>query len=250
MMKAVPKCPAGPPGSALWCDHPGQGHREHASAGIVTRALQALTRLCIAANTTIVLIGHNNRAGDFSGSSAWENSARSRIHVKIEKDEETKRESILLAKPKANYAEREDGVMIEWHKGAFRFSDQRFETYGDQLERQMRDRQIDVAFLAGLDKLVERQITTSGSKQAQNYAPKVIVMHAVNGEFTVHELEAAMRRLLAEGRIIGDAQLWLKGNRHWACGLGRKPPADDAPADDAPAADAPADDAQPTGSPA
>ena len=33
MMTAVPKCPAGPPGSALWCDHPGQGHREHASAG-------------------------------------------------------------------------------------------------------------------------------------------------------------------------------------------------------------------------
>jgi hypothetical protein len=84
---------------------------------LVTRCLQALTNLCLEADTTILLLGHNNREGDYSGSSAWENRARSRIHMKREKDEDGT-ESIRLARPKANYAALEEGVTLEWHNGA------------------------------------------------------------------------------------------------------------------------------------
>jgi hypothetical protein len=81
-----------------------------------------------------VLIGHNNRGGDFSGSTAWENRARSRIHMKRDRNEEGA-ETIRLARPKANYADREEGVALEWHHGAYRCTDHRFETFGNRLDR-------------------------------------------------------------------------------------------------------------------
>jgi RecA-family ATPase len=54
--------------------------------GLVTRCIQALNRLCLETGTTVLLIGHNSRTGDFSGSTAWENRVRARLHMKREKD--------------------------------------------------------------------------------------------------------------------------------------------------------------------
>jgi RecA-family ATPase len=189
---------------------------------LVTRCMQALTRICIEAPTTIVLLGHNNRAqGDFSGSSAWENRARSRIHMKRDKDEDGA-ETIKLARPKANYANIEEGVAIEWHHGAYRCADARFETYGDRLDRECRERQVDEAFLDALDQLSERRLATSASKQAPNFAPRFMVQNGVANGCSALELERAMRRLFRDGRIIADAKLWQKPNRHFASGLARK----------------------------
>ena len=188
---------------------------------LVTRCIQALTRICREAGCAIVMIGHNNRDGDFSGSTAWENRVRSRIHMKRDKDEDGS-ETIKLCRPKANYAAREDGVALEWHNGAYRCTDHRFETYGDRLDREMRERQIDQAFLDGLDKLTERRLATSPHKQAGSYAPKVMVQNGVANGFTEHELELAMRRLFKDDRIVADAQLWQKPNRHFASGLARR----------------------------
>lgn len=188
---------------------------------LVTRCLQALTRLCLDARTTVLLIGHNNRTGDYSGSSAWENRARSRLHMKREKDADGT-EAIKLCRPKANYAELEEGVALEWHQGAYRFTDARFETFGDRLDRECREREIDQAFLAGLDKLTERRLTTSASKQAPNFAPRFMVQNDVSDGFSAPELERAMRRLFQDDRIVADAQLWQKPNRHFASGLARK----------------------------
>ena len=91
---------------------------------LVTRCFQALNGLCIETGTTIAVLGHNNRGGDFSGSSAWENRARSRIHMKREQDEDGN-ETIRLCRPKANYAALEDGVTLDWHQGAYLCTDHR-----------------------------------------------------------------------------------------------------------------------------
>jgi len=165
---------------------------------LVTRCLQALTNLCLEADTTILLLGHNNREGDYSGSSAWENRARSRIHMKREKDEDGT-ESIRLARPKANYAALEEGVTLEWHNGAYRCTDHRFETYGDRLDRECREREIDQVFLAALDRLTEQRLTTSASKNSSNYAPKVMAANDGAGGFAQRDLEKAMNRLFAKG---------------------------------------------------
>ena len=189
---------------------------------LVTRCLQSLTRVCIDLQTTIVLIGHNNREGDFSGTTAWENRARSRVHMKRTKREDGS-ETIELARPKANYAELETGVAVEWHQGAYRCTDVRFETMGDRLDRQCREREIDQAFLGGLDQLTEQRLTTSAAKNAPNYAPRLMTQNGLANGFSARELEQAMRRGFKDGWLIGDAQLWKKGNRHFASGLARKP---------------------------
>jgi RecA-family ATPase len=188
---------------------------------LVTRCIQALNRLCIETGTTIILIGHNNRDGEFSGSTAWENRVRSRIHMKREKDEDGG-EAIKLCRPKANYAATEDGVTLEWHQGAYRCTDHRFETYGDRLEREMKEREIDQAFLAGLDQLTGQRRATSASKQASNFAPKIMAAEGMVNGYTRRDLERAMSRLFNAGEIVADAPLWQKPNRHWATGLGRK----------------------------
>jgi RecA-family ATPase len=186
---------------------------------LVTRCMQALTKLCIDLETSIILIGHNNRDGDYSGSSAWENRARSRLHMKRDKNPDGT-DTIKLCRPKANYAGVEAGVALEWHQGAYRCTDQRFETFSDRLEREMREGKVDQAFLDGLDKLADQRRATSISKSAANYAPKLIA--EIFPEFSKPDLERAMSRLFEQNRIQGDVRLWQRGNRAWVSGLGRK----------------------------
>jgi RecA-family ATPase len=143
------------------------------------------------------------------------------MHLKREKLEDGS-EQTTLVRPKANYAALEEGVALEWHQGAYRCTDSRFETYGDRLDRECREREIDQAFLTALDKLTERRLATSPHKQAPNYAPKLMAQNGVADGLTVRDLERAMRRCFQDDRIIADAQLWQKPNRHFASGLARK----------------------------
>ena len=189
---------------------------------LVTRCLQALNSVCIETGTTIIVIGHNNRAGDFSGSSAWENRVRSRLHMTRDKDEEGN-ETIKLCRPKANYAGIEEGVAIEWHQGAYRCTDHRFETYGDRIDRQCREREVDQAFLTALDKLTEQHRAVSDSNRAGNYAPRVMAEAGLVNGYSKRDLEKSMTRLFNEERIIANAKLpWCKSDRHAATGLARK----------------------------
>jgi RecA-family ATPase len=189
---------------------------------LVTRCLQSLTQVCLDGSLAIVLIGHNNREGDFSGTTAWENRSRSRAHMRRVKEEDGS-ETIQLARPKANYAELESGVALEWHQGAYRCTDVRFETMGDRLDRQCREREIDQAFLAALDQLTKQRRATSAAKTAPNYAPRMMTQNGLAQNFSTRELEQAMRRGFQDDWLIADAHLWQKGNRHYASGLARKP---------------------------
>ena len=189
---------------------------------LVTRCLQTLNGLCIEVDTTIVLLGHNNRTGDYSGTSGWENRVRSRLHMKRDSDEDGN-ETIKLCRPKANYAALEEGVTLDWHEGAYRCTDHRYETHGDRLERKMRERQIDQAFLVALDKLTGQQRSTSHSQQARNYAPRLMVENGLANGFSRSDFEKAMHRLFSDDLIIADGALpWVKANRQFARGITRK----------------------------
>lgn len=192
-----------------------------ANRPLVTRCIQVLTKLCYEFETTIILLSHNNRTGDYSGSSAWENRCRSRIHMK--REEENGADTTKLLRPKANYAELENGVKIEWHKGAYRCTDPRFETQTERLERKLKEGAIDQAFLDALDRLTQQQRAVSDSKNAGSYAPKVIA-EANLAEYTKDQLEQAMNRLFAAERIVAKAVLpWTRDrDRHQARGIARK----------------------------
>jgi RecA-family ATPase len=214
------------------------------SRPLVTRCLQMLNRLCLEFSTTIQLLGHNNRQGDYSGSSAWENRVRSRMHLKRESIDGGER--TIIARPKANYAALEEGIELRWCEGAFQCVDQRCEDYGAQLDRQMREGAAEQAFLNALDQLTKQQRPMSASPKAGgSYAPTMIIkarlnagpaprgnLDEVNGNsapFSKRELEEAMERLFKAGKIRADQQLWKKPDRHWAVGIARTAPPERAP---------------------
>jgi RecA-family ATPase len=188
---------------------------------LVTRCIQELTKPAIKYNTAIILIGHDNRQGDYSGSSAWENRSRSRLHMKIARDKDGGEDGIRLARPKANYAARDDGLPLEWREGAFHCTAEAHETPEARLERKMREGAADQAFLDALDRLTAQRRHTSAGKSAQNYAPKLMVEAGVSGDYSKAELERAMQRLFAAGRILASQVLWQRDNRHRVQGIAR-----------------------------
>ncbi len=189
---------------------------------LVTRCLQMLTSLCHEFDATVLLLGHNNRDGDFSGTSAWENRCRSRVHMKRKKAEDGT-ETISLCRPRANYAALESGVAIEWRHGAYYCTDQRFETGAERLERELKEGAIDRAFLDALDALTAQHRGVSHSKQASTYAPKVMTETGQVDGCTKEQLQKAMQRLFKAERIVASAPLpWQTSDRHSAVGLARK----------------------------
>ena len=125
-------------------------------------------------------------------------------------------------RPKANYAGQEDGVELEWNAGAYRCVDSRFETESDRVDRQQHEAQANQVFLATLDSLTEQRRATSASKQATNYAPRLMTDSGLVVGFNKNDLERAMQRLFKIGVIIADAELWRRKNRHSQTGIGRK----------------------------
>ena len=66
----------------------------------VTRCVGLLNAICEDFDTTAVLVAHDNKSGDYSGSTAWENCCRSRLHLTRDDDDG----AIIMAMPKANYS--------------------------------------------------------------------------------------------------------------------------------------------------
>ncbi len=82
--------------------------------------------------------------------------------------------------------------------------------------------QANQVFLATLDSLTEQRRATSASKQATNYAPRLMTDSGLVVGFNKNDLERAMQRLFKIGVIIADAELWRRKNRHCQTGIGRK----------------------------
>jgi RecA-family ATPase len=189
---------------------------------LVTRCIQELTNPAMKYNTAIILIGHNNREGDYSGSSAWENRSRSRLHMKRTKEKDGAEDDVIrLARPKANYADRDEGVPLEWRDGALYCAATEHETLETRVARQSREREAERQFLHALDRLAEQQRHTSATKTASNYAPRVIERAGFDGGFTTRDLERAMERLFGEGWIKAGVELWTTPCRHKVVGIGR-----------------------------
>ena len=101
------------------------------------------------------------------------------------------------------------------------FTDPRVESFGDQLERKMRERAADAALLAALDQLTGQRRTTSASPSARNYAPKLMTREGLVNGCAERDLARAMTRL-KDGQIAADMALWQRPNRHAATGIARK----------------------------
>jgi RecA-family ATPase len=168
----------------------------------VTRCVGLLRSLCYHFNTTVLLLCHNNKVGDFSGSTAWENAARARLALARNEGGET----VTLSRPKANYAGNGD-ITIRWERGSFRCEDEHGMTDAERLDAKIAQREHADVFLQALDTLNAQGRNVSHSPNARNYAPKVMAEHRLCGTLTKQQIKGAMELLFSECRIVANAEV-------------------------------------------
>jgi RecA-family ATPase len=168
--------------------------------GQVRAFVSMLRALAIASSSAVVLLSHPSVAGmqtgtGSSGSTAWNNSVRSRLYLTKPTGADTHPDLRILSLMKANYGGTGDGIRLRWSEGAFIEDD-------GQANEQLKivTTRHDAMFLKLLS-----AINRTGRRVAQtkgvNYAPKILVDEPDALLVTVSDLEKAMARLLKAGTI-------------------------------------------------
>ncbi|RAZ86502.1 hypothetical protein DDV93_08875 [Cereibacter johrii] len=161
-----------------------------------------LRRLAIEHNCAVVLLSHPSVAGmssgsGLSGSTAWNNSVRSRIYlerVKDERDGEPDPNVRRLSSKKANYGPVGIEIAIRWQGGVFVSAGTREEVMAGQDEKARR------VFLRLLEEHEANGIPVNPSSGA-NYAPKVFSDHPGAEGVSKRAFASIMARLLSE-RVV------------------------------------------------
>lgn len=176
----------------------------------VRQFISALNRLALEINGAVMLLAHPSQSGRSTGSgdggsTAWNNSVRSRLYLQRPVEEGSTTpvdpDARLLSRLKANYARTGDKVNLRWKNGAFEgdgapLADERQGGGVDRLYRAQK------AFIDGLRELTSKGMRGNSYKGQATYLPKQIKSFtAAADDFSVDELERAMSFLMREGRI-------------------------------------------------
>jgi RecA-family ATPase len=163
----------------------------------------ALTSLAQDINGAVLLNAHPSLSGigsgDLrSGSTAWNNSCRSRWALTRPTDEAGKPDlrssDRILTRQKANAASTGDTVDMRWERGVF------VPPTGAVADGSRKDH-AEAAFLAGFRAKRSADLHVSESSKAGNYAPTVLVNTRECRDFKKGELIEAMRNMLKRGDI-------------------------------------------------
>jgi DNA repair protein RadA/Sms len=167
----------------------------------------------------VLLLGHPGKAegSEYSGSTAWNGSVRSRLLLKADAADSTK---LRFARPKANYTDKDD-MLLQWSSdGVLQPAGKEHMSERDRREADLRAEEAKDVFLRALHELTRLKITTSHSvNAARHYAPKMILGNKLAGGFAEAELRDAMNDLIRCGRLVTEAQLFQRPNRTWKTGL-------------------------------
>lgn len=145
------------------------------------------------------LAGMANGSGS-SGSTAWNNSVRSRLYFRKPKADDgdpLDPDLRVLSMPKANYGPEMPEIRLKRGAGAFRLAEGESTTPIDKAAAQ---RKTDALFLQMLA-AYEAQLRHVSDKPGANYAPTVFARDAAAKGTNRRALEGAMNRLFAAGRI-------------------------------------------------
>jgi len=132
-----------------------------------------LMGLCKKHNCTILLCAHPSVAGKegtgYSGSTAWNNSVRSRLLLKHVPESPNLR---VLSKEKSNYSGIGNTINLQYNNGVFECYDNASSRFGDSPDHVQREANLKALIVENVQKYNDSEIRMSLSKNATNYAPK------------------------------------------------------------------------------
>jgi hypothetical protein len=177
----------------------------------VSASINLLRSLCTLYGCTVILLSHPSMAGrregtGESGSTAWNNSVRSRLYLRSPKREDDGAPRDVDARQlevmKSNYGKSGEVINLRYSKedGIFILDSGAAKRATDQPTPEACD-----AFLKILWKVqAEGGKELSDKARAQNFAPKILAAHSFNKanyNFSVWDFTGAMRVLIEEDKI-------------------------------------------------
>ncbi len=168
--------------------------------GQVRQFIAMLRKLAMEIDAAIILLSHPSVSGmqsgtGSSGSTAWNNSVRSRLYLTRPDGKDNDPDLRILTTMKANYGKTGAETRMRWHDGVFVIDDGKPSPAAGLLNRQA-----EKTFVAVLSKL-NRQGQRLSPNPSATYAPKVIAAHPDGKGTSKKELAAAQQRLLDAGTI-------------------------------------------------
>lgn len=162
--------------------------------------------LCAAYDLTVLILGHPSVAGmssgsGTSGSSAWNNSVRSRLSFDREKASGGGNSDFrVLRSKKANYGPAGTEIRMRWQGGTF----VEIETkHADRMSQVFAEDAADQKFLELIDWFSAAGRIVS-NLAGRNYAPSLFATDPACGGITMQGFKAAMDRLFRSGKLRAD----------------------------------------------
>ena len=167
--------------------------------------INALHAVAIETGAAVLLLAHPSLAGinsgsGLSGSTAWNNSVRSRLYLRKPGNDEPGADdnsARVLETMKANRGPAGGVINVRWDCGRYVCTD-RPERAGADIGKADRAERV---FLALLNLHNERGDFVSARTKARNYAPKVFAAHPKREGLTPRLFAAAMESLFEKGAI-------------------------------------------------
>lgn len=156
-----------------------------------------LRAIAIGFDTAVLLLSHPSVQGmqtgtGLSGSTAWNNSVRSRLYLTADRDDDDLR---VLKGMKSNYGRKGDEMRLRWQDGAFVLDDGKPSAVAGMINKQA-----EKTFLSLLS-LFNRNGQTVSDASGSNYAPKKFSEHPDATGVSKKALAEAMQRLLDRGDV-------------------------------------------------
>jgi RecA-family ATPase len=177
----------------------------------VRQCISLLRRIALRVDTAVILLAHPSLAGissgsGLSGSTAWNNSVRSRLYLKTPKkkdgDDDEDSPVRILETMKSNYSALAEPVRLIWKDGLLLT-----EPGTTSLDRATQAANAQIAFMAIIKRYNEQDMTVSANPTARNFAPKVFAgtpeakALSTSESSRKHMLREAMETLLEKNRL-------------------------------------------------
>lgn len=193
-----------------------ENNRHHASQFIAM-----LNAAAEKTNGAVLILGHTAKPKDseYSGSTAWENSARGRLWLtdkppdKAENGEDeppAQTDLRYLAKRKVNYSST-DLAILRYERGSYDLvTPTKTALHG--LPATIDRRNAQRVVLAAFSRLKAMGLDPVEATGSPNYLPKLIMEHSFGEGFTRHDVGRAMRELMNDGKMM-RGQIGFYSNR-------------------------------------